>query len=143
MIPPDRARLGVFTCGDLSDKRTASLIEEAAKGGPSKPSGSSKIANLYNSYMNEDSIETAALTPLRRHLGSSPPSRARLSWPPHLGKASVPMLTRSITPTSTQRHLFGLWAAPNFNDPEHYAAYLCRVDCNFRPRVSTFPPATG
>src|SRR6516162_8577046 len=32
-IPPDRSRIGVFsTLADLSDKRTAALIEGAAKG---------------------------------------------------------------------------------------------------------------
>ena len=36
VIPPDRSRIGVFpTLADLSDKRTAALIEEAAKGGTS------------------------------------------------------------------------------------------------------------
>jgi putative endopeptidase len=69
VIPPDRARIGVSTTlGELSDKRTAALIEEAAKSSRSNGSGGSKIANLYNSYMNEAAIETASLAPLRPHL---------------------------------------------------------------------------
>src|SRR5271167_2610079 len=34
VLPPDRSRIGVFSSlADLSDKRTAALIEEAAKSG--------------------------------------------------------------------------------------------------------------
>jgi putative endopeptidase len=125
VIPPDRARLGVFTTlGDLSDKRTASLIEKAAKGGPSKPSGSSKIANLYNSYMNEAAIETAVLAPLRPHLESIAAIQTKTQLATALGeslRADVDALNNTNFHTA---HLFGLWVAPDFNDPEHYAAYL-------------------
>src|ERR1022692_444680 len=66
VIPPDRARIGVFsTLADLSDKRTAALIEEAAKG---KLSNGRKVADLYNSYMDETTIETKGLAPLHPHL---------------------------------------------------------------------------
>src|SRR5271166_6191644 len=51
-IPPDRSRISVFTAlADLSDKRTAALIEEAAKSGGPAGSSARKIADLYNSYM--------------------------------------------------------------------------------------------
>jgi putative endopeptidase len=51
-IPPDRGGMGVFTAlADLSNKRTATLIEEAAKANASAGSGQRKIADLYNSYM--------------------------------------------------------------------------------------------
>src|SRR5712672_2943949 len=51
-IPPDRGRVGGFnTLDDLSNKRTAGLIEEAAKSNAPAGSSSRKIAALYNSYM--------------------------------------------------------------------------------------------
>lgn len=51
-IPPDRGRLSVFsTLDDLSNQRTATLIDEAAKGKSPAGSDARKIADLYNSYM--------------------------------------------------------------------------------------------
>ncbi len=68
-IPPDRSRIGVFTgLGDLSDRRTAALIEEAAKADAPTGSSTRKIADLYNSYMDEAAIEAKGLAPLRSHL---------------------------------------------------------------------------
>src|SRR5271170_4551534 len=57
-IPPDRGGLGVFSkLADLSNKRTAGLIEEIAKSNPAAGSGARKVADLYNSYMDEATIE--------------------------------------------------------------------------------------
>jgi putative endopeptidase len=57
-IPPDRSRISVFsTLADLSNKRTAGLIEEAAKANAPPGSNVRKIAELYNSYMDEGAIE--------------------------------------------------------------------------------------
>ena len=68
-IPPDRARIGVFTALDtLSNQRTADLIQEAAKSNAPAGSNLRKIADLYNSYMDEAGIEAKGLTPLRPHL---------------------------------------------------------------------------
>src|SRR5277367_297374 len=68
-IPPDRGRIGVFTAlSELSDKRTAALIEEMAKGSAPAGSGERKIADLYNSYMDEAAIESRGLAPLEPHL---------------------------------------------------------------------------
>jgi endothelin-converting enzyme/putative endopeptidase len=125
VIPPDRARIGArTTLGELSDKRTASLIEEAAKSSPSKDSGGSKIANLYKSYMNEAAIETAGLAPLRPHLESIAAIQNKTQLATALGeslRADVDALNNTNFHTA---HLFGLWVAPDFNDPEHYTAYL-------------------
>src|ERR1039458_248619 len=53
-IPPDRAEVDVFSkLADLSNKRTADLIEEIAKSNPPAGSGARKVADLYNSYMDE------------------------------------------------------------------------------------------
>src|ERR1035438_7447187 len=54
-IPPDRGRLSVFsTLADVSDKQTATLVEEAAKSGGAGGSSARKIADLYNSYRSEE-----------------------------------------------------------------------------------------
>ena len=53
---------------DLSNKRTAGLIEEIAKSNAPAGSGERKVADLYNSYMDEAGIEAKGLAPLRPHL---------------------------------------------------------------------------
>ena len=57
-IPADRGSIGVFsTLDDISSKRTSGIIEEAAKSEAKAGSNTRKIADLYNSYMNEQAIE--------------------------------------------------------------------------------------
>jgi endothelin-converting enzyme/putative endopeptidase len=124
-IPPDRARIGVFsTLADLSDKRTAALIEEAAKGKMSNTSSGRKIADLYNSYMDEATIEAKGLSPLRPHLDAIAAIKNKAELATALGeslRADVDALNNTNFHTP---HLFGLWVAPGFNDSEHYTAYL-------------------
>src|SRR3974390_2402739 len=68
-IPPDRARIGVFSrLDEVSSKRTADLIAEAAKGNAAAGTGARKIADLYNSYMDEAGIEAKGLAPLKPQL---------------------------------------------------------------------------
>src|ERR1700733_10703172 len=58
-LPADRAAIGVFTgLSDLSFKRTASIIEDAAKSNAPAGSEQRKIADLYHSYMDEAAIES-------------------------------------------------------------------------------------
>jgi len=124
-LPPDKAGIGVFnTLDDLSNKRTASLIEELAKGNAPAGSGVRKIADLYNSYMDESTIEAKGLAPIRPYLNAIAAIHNKRELARSLGetlRADVDALnnTNFYTP-----NLFGLWVAPGFNDPEHYAAYL-------------------
>jgi putative endopeptidase len=121
-IPPDRSRIGVFTTlADLSDKRTAALIEEAAKSAGPR---ASKIADLYNSYMDEAGIGAKGLAPLQPHLKAMAAIRNKKELAAALGetlRADVDALNNTNFHTP---HLFGLWVAPGFNDSDHYAAYL-------------------
>lgn len=124
-IPPDRAGIGVFTTlADLSDKRTAALIEEVAKGGGSAGSSARKIADLYSSYMDEAALEAKGLAPLESHLKAIAAIHNKKELAVALGeslRADVDALNNTNFHTS---HLFGLWVAPGFNDSDHYAAYL-------------------
>jgi putative endopeptidase len=124
-IPPDRAAIGVFTkLDENSNKRTAALIEEAAKGAAAAGSGSKKIADLYDSYMDEAGIETKGLMPLKPHLDAVAAIKDKRALALVLGKtlrADVDALNNTNFHTP---NLFGLWVAPGFNDSEHYAAYL-------------------
>jgi putative endopeptidase len=124
-IPPDRAGIGVFTAlSDLSNKRTAALIEEAAKANAPAGSDARKIADLYNSYMDEAEIETAGLAPLKPHLDAIAAIKDKKELARALGetlRADVDALNNTNFHTP---NLFGAWVAPDFNDSGHYTAYL-------------------
>lgn len=124
-IPPDRGRIGVFTVlSELSDKRTAALIEEMAKGTAPAGSGERKVADLYNSYMDEAAIEAQGISPLGPRLKVIRAIRDKKELSHALGeslRADVDALNNTNFHTP---NLFGLWVAPGFNDSDHYAAYL-------------------
>src|SRR5271170_2054800 len=124
-IPPDRAGIGVFTTlADLSNKRTAALIEEEAKANAPAGSDARKIADLYNSYMGEAAIEAAGLAPLKPHLDAIAAIKDKKELARALGetlRADVDALNNTNFHTP---NLFGMWVAPDFNDSEHYTAYL-------------------
>src|ERR1035437_3271116 len=124
-IPADRAEVDVFTkLSDLSNKRTADLIAEIAKSNPPASSSTRKVADLYNSYMDEAAIEAKGLAPLRSHLEAMAAIRDKREVARGLGeslRADVDALNNTNYHTA---NLFGLWVAPGFNDSEHYTAYL-------------------
>jgi len=124
-IPPDRVEVDVFTkLADLSNKRTSDLIEEIAKSNPPAGSASRKVADLYNSYMDEAAIEAKGLAPLRPHLEAIAAIHDKQELAHALGetlRADVDALNNTNFHTA---NLFGLWVAPGFNDSEHYNAYL-------------------
>ena len=124
-IPPDRPTVSVFAIlSDLSNKRTIALIEETAKAKAPAGSNSRKIADLYNSYMDEAAIESKGLAPIRPHLESIAAIHDKRDLARALGetlRSDVDALNNTNFHTA---NLFGLWVAPGFNDSEHYAAYL-------------------
>jgi putative endopeptidase len=71
-LPVDRAAMGVFnTLLDLSFKQIAGIIEDASKANAPAGSDERKIADLYQSYMDEAAIESHGLPALK------PPRRNR------------------------------------------------------------------
>jgi putative endopeptidase len=125
VIPADRAGIGVFsTLDDMANKNTAALIQESAKANAPAGSEARKIADLYNSYMNESAIEAKGLTPLHPQLAAI----AAIHTKGDLARALGESLRADVDPlNNTNFHtanLFGLWIAPGFNDPEHYHPYL-------------------
>ena len=124
-IPPDRARVNVFSeLGDLSNKRTADLIQEIAKSSPPAGSGTRKVADLFSSYMDEAGIEAKGLAVLRPQLDAVAAIQDKRQLSRALGetlRADVDALNNTNFHTP---NLFGLWVAPGFNDSDHYKAYL-------------------
>ncbi len=124
-IPPDRVGMDVWTkLADVGNKRMADLIAEIAKSNPAAGSPTRKVADLYNSYMDEAAIEAKGLTPLRPHLDAIAAIKDKHELARALGeglRADVDALNNGVFHTA---NLFGLWVAPGFHDSEHYAAYL-------------------
>jgi len=74
--------------------------------------------------MDEAAIETKGLAPLRLHLDAIAAIHNQHELARALGeslRADVDALNNTNFHTP---NLFGLWVAPNFNDSEHYTAYL-------------------
>jgi putative endopeptidase len=124
-LPADRAGIDVFSkLADLSDKRTADLIAEIAKSNPPASSATRKVADLYNSYMDEAAIEAKGLAPLRPHLDAIAAIHDKRELAHALGeglRADVDALNNGNFHTA---NLFGLWVAPGFHDSDRYTAYL-------------------
>jgi putative endopeptidase len=124
-LPADRAAIGVFSSlTDLSFKQVAGIIEDAAKANSPADSDERKIGDLYHSYMDEAAIESHGLAALKTHLAEIDSIRSTRELARALGlslRADVDALNNTNFHTA---NLFGLWVAPSFNDPGHYAPYL-------------------
>ena len=124
-IPADRASVGVFsTLADRSNQQVASIIDDTSKSHPAPNTDARKIADLYASFMDEGAIESRGLAPLKPHLASIADIHDRKELAYCLGetlRADVDALNNTNFHTP---NLFGLWVAPGFNDPAHYAPYL-------------------
>ncbi len=124
-IPPDRAAIDVWTkLGDMSNQRMADLIKEIAGSNEASGSALRKVADLYNSYMDEAGIEAKGAAPLKSHLDAIEAIRDKKQLARALGqtlRADVDALNNTNFHTP---NLFGLWVAPGFNDSDHYTPYL-------------------
>ena len=124
-IPADRGSVGAFlTLRDKSDQRVRELVEGAAKANAAPGTNTRKIADLFHSYVDEAGIEAKGVSPLEPHLKAIAGIQDKKALAFALGKtlrADVDALNNTNFHTA---NLFGLWVAPDFNDSEHYAAYL-------------------
>jgi endothelin-converting enzyme/putative endopeptidase len=124
-IPADRGGLSVFSLlNDVAVKRTSGMIEEIAKSNPAPGTGNRKIADVYDSYMNESGIEAKGLTPLKPHLDEVNAIHNRKDLARFFGenlRADVDPLNNTNFHTA---NVFGVWVAPDFSESDHYTAYL-------------------
>src|SRR5579864_1247822 len=124
-IPPDRAVVNVLTkLDDLSSQRTADLIKDLATSNPPAGSNLRKVADLFNSYMDEAAVEAKGLTSIKPHLEAIAAIHDRKQLAHALGetlRADVDALNNTNYHTP---NLFGMWVAPGFNDSDHYTPYL-------------------
>ncbi|HZZ38181.1 MAG TPA: M13 family metallopeptidase [Acidobacteriaceae bacterium] len=124
-IPADRAGLSVFSALlDRSNKEVAGIIEEAAKSNPPAGSNARKIADVYNAYMDEKTIDALGIKPLQPHLDAIAAIHDRHDLAMALGRtlrADVDLLNNAVFSTP---NFLGLWVAPGFADSDHYVPYL-------------------
>jgi putative endopeptidase len=124
-IPADRAAYSPDAMlQTLTNKQTVDLIQQAAKSNAPAGSNSRKIADLYESYMNESAVESRGLVPLRPYLDAIAAVQNKDQLAYVLGqtlRSDVDALNNTNFHTD---NLFGLWVAPAFHDPQHYTAYL-------------------
>lgn len=124
-IPSDRASIGVFTALDvISNQRTHDLILETVQAKAAAGTPTRRIADLFSSFMDEAAIEAKGTTPLKPRLDAIAAIQDKQQLAHALGetlRADVDALNNTNFHTA---NLFGMWVAPNFNDSDHYIAYL-------------------
>ncbi|HVV82703.1 MAG TPA: M13 family metallopeptidase [Kofleriaceae bacterium] len=122
-IPPDRSAYGsgaILT--ELTDKRTADLIKQAA----SAPAGSEarKVGDFYSTFMAEDEIEQKGLAPLQPGLAAIDAIADAHALARALG-GTVRADVDAINNTNfTTPNIFGLWVAQDLDDPSRYLPFL-------------------
>ena len=124
-IPADRSS---YTSGviltDLTDRRTADLIQGAVKGDAPAGSDLRKIGDFYASFMDTTAIDAAGLKPLQPTLDSIAAIADRKALANMLGstvRADVDVLNSTNLYTE---NILGLWVAQDLDDPSHYSPFL-------------------
>ena len=124
-LPADRASIGSFSIiADRTDKQVAGIIADAAKANAAAGTDTSRIADLYASFMDTATIDTRGFAPAKPELDRIAAIKTQHDLARVLGltlRADVDALNATNYHTA---NLFGLWVAPGFNDPDHYAPYL-------------------
>ena len=143
-IPADRGSYGVgHEVADLTDRRTASLIKAAAASKAPAGSDLRKIGDCYTSFMDEKSIETRGLGPLKPSLQTIEAIRDRQDLARYLGttlRADVDVLNATNYYTD---NLFGLWVAQDLDDPSRYAPFLLQGGLGLPERSYYLDAAEG
>jgi predicted metalloendopeptidase len=124
-IPADRSIFSTSAIlSELTARRTAELIAEAAKSDAPAGSDARKIGDTYNTFMDEAAIEAKGLTPLEptlRKIRAIADARELARFLGGSVRADVDVFnaTKLYTP-----HLFGLWVAQDLDEPTRYAPFL-------------------
>ncbi|HEX3274147.1 MAG TPA: M13 family metallopeptidase [Gemmatimonadales bacterium] len=124
-IPADRSSYGAGALlTELTDQRTAELIQDAARAGGAPGSDARKVGDFYASFMDSTAIDAAGLAPLQPTLDSIAAIRDRKGLAQMLGstlRADVDVLNNTKFYTE---NLFGLWVAQDLGDPTRYSPFL-------------------
>ncbi|HEV7498583.1 MAG TPA: M13 family metallopeptidase N-terminal domain-containing protein, partial [Vicinamibacteria bacterium] len=141
-IPPDRAANGPSqVAADITNQRTAQLIQQAASSSAPAGSVSRKIGDYYTSFMDEAGIEEKGLRPLQPTLDRIAAIADRPQLARYLGstlRADVDALnaTNFITP-----NLFGVWIAQDLDDPTRYVPFVMQGGLDMPERTYYLDPS--
>ena len=123
-IPADRGSYGIFAeLSELNQKRLATLIEELSRDSAAG-SNTRKIADYFDSFMDEGRIESLGLDVLRPTFDRIAAIRDRHALADYLGstlRTDVDVLNSTSLHTA---NLFGLWVAQDLDSPQRYSAFL-------------------
>src|SRR4051812_3109097 len=119
-IPPDRSSMSDgAVLSEQADRRTREIIEETARD-QKATADAKKIADFFNAFMDEASIEKAGLAPLQPQLREIAAIEDRKTLSRVLGsqlRADVDVLNSTQLYTD---NLLGLWIAQDLDDPNRY-----------------------
>jgi len=123
-IPADRSSMSDGAAlSEQADRRTREIIEATARDG-NATADAKKIADFFNAFMDEASIEKAGLEPLRPQLREIAAIKNRKTLSRVLGsqlRADVDVLNNTQLDTD---NLLGLWIAQDLDDPGRYVPFL-------------------
>ena len=123
-IPADRSSMSDGAMlSEQADERTREIIQQTAQD-KSATADAKKIADFYNAFMDEASIEKLGLKPLDAKLREIAAIRDRKSLSRVLGsqlRADVDVLNGTQLYTG---NLLGLWVAQDLDDPSRYVPFL-------------------
>jgi predicted metalloendopeptidase len=141
-IPADRAAYGVSgVVTELTNVRTAALIQEMGKAHAPKGSVAQKVGDYYESYMDEAAIEAKGLSPLRPTLDKIAAIKDRPALARVLGgtlRADVDALNNTNFYTD---NLLGLWIAQDLDEPTRYVPFLLQGGLDMPDRAYYVDPS--
>jgi putative endopeptidase len=141
-IPPDRAAYGAAgLVNDLTSRRTAELIQQAAASAAPAESTQRKIGDFYTSYADEAGIAAKGLAPLAPHLARIAGISDRAALARFLGgtlRTDVDALNATNFYTD---NLFGLWIAQDLSDPSRYMPFLLQGGLDLPDRAYYVDPS--
>jgi predicted metalloendopeptidase len=124
-IPADRSTYGAGAILiELTDRRVADLIQEAAKADAPAGSDLRKIGDYYASFMDSTAIDAAGLGPIQPTLDSISAIRDRKDLARVLGSTLRDDVDALNNTNFYTEHLLGLWVAQDLDDPTHYSPFL-------------------
>jgi len=124
-IPPDRGSTGTGReLTELNDRRIADLIREVAASSAPAGSDERKVADFYDSFLDQARIEARGLTVLKPQFERIAAITDRAALARYLGstlRADVDILNATRLYTD---NVLGLWVAQDLDDPSRYAPFL-------------------
>ncbi|MGH8230707.1 MAG: M13 family peptidase, partial [Steroidobacteraceae bacterium] len=124
-IPPDRSSSSTGRdLSELTNRRNADLIRELGASNPAPGSNERKIADYYDSFMDEAAIEAKGASVLKPSFDRIAAISNRVQLARYLGstlRADVDVLNSTNFFTD---NVLGLWIAQDLDDPSHYAVFL-------------------